>query len=91
MRRILLSLALLLLAAPAFAQTPSSPAQPAATAQAGARFYHHMMIVLGTPGVVVAGLLAVPVVNLVAPIVGAAFMTLRFQRRDNPSTHVLRE
>ena len=42
-------------------------------------------------GVVVAGLLAVPLLNLVAPIVGAAFMTLRFQRPGGEATHALRE
>ena len=42
-------------------------------------------------GVVVAALLAVPLLNLVAPIVGAAFMTLRFQRYGGDATHALRE
>jgi CysZ protein len=42
-------------------------------------------------GVVVAALLAVPVLNLVAPIVGAAFMTLRFQRYGHDATRYLRE
>ncbi|MFL5335027.1 MAG: EI24 domain-containing protein, partial [Geminicoccaceae bacterium] len=42
-------------------------------------------------GVVVAALLAVPVLNLVAPIVGAAFMTLRFQRYGRDITPYLRE
>jgi CysZ protein len=42
-------------------------------------------------GAVVAVLLAVPVLNLVAPIVGAAFVTLRFQRYCGEATHVLRE
>lgn len=42
-------------------------------------------------GAVVAGLLAVPLLNLVAPIVGAAFMTLRFQRPGGEATHALRE
>ena len=42
-------------------------------------------------GAVVAGLLAVPLLNLVAPIVGAAFMTLRFQRPGSKATHALRE
>ena len=42
-------------------------------------------------GAVVAALLAVPLVNLVAPIVGAAFIPLRFQRQGGTSTHALRE
>ena len=42
-------------------------------------------------GAVVAILLAVPILNLVAPIVGAAFMTMRFQRYCGEATHVLRE
>jgi uncharacterized protein involved in cysteine biosynthesis len=42
-------------------------------------------------GVLIALLLAIPLVNLVAPIVGAAFMTLRFQRYGSHATHALRE
>jgi CysZ protein len=42
-------------------------------------------------GVLIAFLLAVPLVNLIAPIVGAAFMTLRFQRYGGDATHAGRE
>lgn len=40
-------------------------------------------------GVVIAFLLAVPLVNLVAPVVGAAFMTHRFHRKLDPAVHEL--
>lgn len=36
-------------------------------------------------GIVIAFLLAVPLLNLAAPVLGAAFMTLRFHRRFNPA------
>ena len=36
--------------------------------------------VLDRPASLIAFLLAMPVVNLIAPVVGAAFMTQRFQR-----------
>lgn len=42
-------------------------------------------------GVLIAFLLAIPVLNLIAPIVGAAFMTLRFQRYGGDATHASRE
>jgi CysZ protein len=42
-------------------------------------------------GVVIAFLLAVPLVNLVAPVVGAAFVAQRFQRHCRDATHVMRE
>jgi uncharacterized protein involved in cysteine biosynthesis len=42
-------------------------------------------------GAVIAFLLAIPVVNLVAPVVGAAFMTMRFQRYCGAATNALRE
>jgi CysZ protein len=42
-------------------------------------------------GVVIAFLLAIPVLNLIAPIVGAAFMTQRFQRYGGDVTHAIRE
>lgn len=38
-------------------------------------------------GVVIAFLLAIPLVNLVAPVVGAAFMTHRFHRKLDPAVH----
>ncbi len=41
-----------------------------------------------TAGMVIALLLAVPVLNLIAPIVGAAFLTQRFQRYGREATHV---
>ena len=40
---------------------------------------------------VIAFLLAVPLLNLVAPVVGAAFMTMRFQRYCGEATNALRE
>lgn len=40
-------------------------------------------------GVVIAFLLAIPLVNLVAPVVGAAFMTHRFHRKLDPAVHEL--
>jgi CysZ protein len=42
-------------------------------------------------GAVIAFMLAVPLLNLVAPIVGAAFMTRRFQRYGADATNVLRD
>ena len=42
-------------------------------------------------GVLIAFLLAIPLVNLIAPIVGAAFMTQRFQRYGGDATHAMRE
>jgi CysZ protein len=42
-------------------------------------------------GVLIAFLLAIPLVNLIAPIVGAAFMTQRFERYGGGATHALRE
>jgi CysZ protein len=44
-----------------------------------------------TSGILIAFLLAVPLVNLVAPVLGAAFMALRFQRYCGGTTHALRE
>jgi CysZ protein len=44
-----------------------------------------------TSGILIAFLLAVPLVNLVAPVFGAAFMALRFQRYCGGATHALRE
>ncbi len=44
-----------------------------------------------TSGVLIAFLLAVPLVNLVAPVLCAAFMALRFQRYCGGATHALRE
>ncbi len=52
---------------------------------------HERRLAFWAAGVVVAALLAVPLLNLVAPIVGAAFMTLRFQRYGGNATHALRE
>jgi CysZ protein len=43
-----------------------------------------------TSGALIAFLLAVPLVNLVAPVLGAAFMALRFQRYCGDATHALR-
>lgn len=42
-------------------------------------------------GVVIAALLAVPIVNLVAPVIGAAFMTQRYQRYGGDATIALRD
>lgn len=42
-------------------------------------------------GAVIAFLLAIPLVNLIAPVVGAAFMTMRFQRYCGEATNALRE
>ena len=39
----------------------------------------------------IAFLLAIPLVNLIAPVVGAAFMTMRFQRYCGEATNALRE
>jgi CysZ protein len=44
-----------------------------------------------TSGILITFLLAVPLVNLVAPVFGAAFMALRFQRYCGGATHALRE
>ena len=50
---------------------------------------HRLMFWLA--GLVIAFLLAVPILNLVAPVVGAAFMTMRFQRYCGEATNALRE
>jgi uncharacterized protein involved in cysteine biosynthesis len=50
---------------------------------------HRMMFWLA--GIVIAFLLAVPLLNLVAPVVGAAFMTMRYQRYCGEATNALRE
>ena len=48
-------------------------------------------LVFWLAGAVIAFLLAVPLLNLVAPVVGAAFMTMRFQRYCGEATNALRE
>ena len=48
-------------------------------------------LVFWLAGAVIAFLLAVPILNLVAPVVGAAFMTMRFQRYCGEATNALRE
>lgn len=48
-------------------------------------------LALWASGVLIAFLLAIPLVNLIAPIVGAAFMTQRFQRYGGDATHAVRE
>ncbi len=50
---------------------------------------HRVMFWLA--GIVIAFLLAVPLLNLVAPVVGAAFMTMRYQRYCGEATNALRE
>lgn len=42
-------------------------------------------------GMLIALLLAVPLLNLVAPIVGAAFLTQRFHRYGSDTTNVMRD
>ncbi|MFZ1429198.1 MAG: EI24 domain-containing protein [Geminicoccaceae bacterium] len=42
-------------------------------------------------GMIIALLLAVPLLNLVAPIIGAAFLTQRFHRYGRDATNALRE
>lgn len=48
-------------------------------------------LVLWAAGAIIAFLLAMPILNLVAPVVGAAFMTMRFQRYCGAATNALRE
>ncbi len=48
-------------------------------------------LVFWLAGTVIALLLAVPVLNLVAPVIGAAFVTMRFQRYCGETTNALRE
>jgi uncharacterized protein involved in cysteine biosynthesis len=42
-------------------------------------------------GVVIAAMLAVPFLNLLAPVIGAAFMTQRYQRYCGDATIALRD
>ena len=42
-------------------------------------------------GIVIAALLAVPLVNLIAPVIGAAFMTQRYQRYCGDATNAMRD
>ena len=48
-------------------------------------------LVFWLAGTVIALLLAVPLLNLVAPVIGAAFMTMRFQRYCGDATNALRD
>jgi uncharacterized protein involved in cysteine biosynthesis len=48
-------------------------------------------LVFWLAGTVIALLLAVPLLNLVAPVIGAAFMTLRFQRYCGDATNAFRD
>ena len=56
-----------------------------------ARLRRDHRLVFWLAGAVIAFLLAVPILNLVAPVVGAAFMTMRFQRYCGEATNALRE
>ena len=56
-----------------------------------ARLRRDNRLVFWLAGAVIAFLLAVPILNLVAPVVGAAFMTMRFQRYCGEATNALRE
>ena len=58
---------------------------------AAARLRRDNRLVFWLAGAVIAFLLAVPILNLVAPVVGAAFMTMRFQRFCGEATNALRE
>ena len=58
---------------------------------AATRLRRDNRLVFWLAGALIAFLLAVPILNLVAPVVGAAFMTMRFQRYCGDATNALRE